>query len=114
MEAKLKQRLERKIEMAQTQLDEFQASFAKNPAHALVWSTGTFKAAAERKTLKIMLQDLDNGADVPSLRLMLQNKVLHAAKYPAQSTSPTSNLMEQYELAACAEMLSDLNSLLDK
>jgi hypothetical protein len=30
------------------------------------------------------------------------------ARYPAQSSSPTSNLMEQYEAAAFAEALDEL------
>jgi hypothetical protein len=33
---------------------------------------------------------------------------MNKARYPAQSTSPTSNLMEQYEAAAYAEALDEL------
>jgi predicted DNA-binding protein with PD1-like motif len=38
----------------------------------------------------------------------LTDRVMGLARYPAQSTSPTSNLMEQYEAAAFAEALDEL------
>jgi hypothetical protein len=36
---------------------------------------------------------------------------MNKARYPAQSTSPTSNLMEQYEAAAYAEALDELKHM---
>ena len=108
MSEKLLKRLERKLESVNESLEKFQLDFAKDPAYALVWSGNTFKHAAEQRVLRGVVQFLKEGATVESLRGTLQSAVLHAAKYPPQSTSPTSNLMEQYELAVRAELLSDL------
>jgi hypothetical protein len=41
----------------------------------------------------------------------LMDRVMNKARYPAQSTSPTSNLMEQYEAAAYAEALDELKHM---
>ena len=96
-------------ETAQARLDKFAADFAKDPAHALSWGTDTFQAAAKLKVLKQILAALEDGtATVDNIRSTMMDRVLSKSRYPAQSTSPTSNLIEQYELAACAEILSDL------
>lgn len=48
---------------------------------------------------------------VEQARAILMGRVMNKARYPAQSTSPTSNLMEQFEAAACAEALDYLEYL---
>jgi hypothetical protein len=45
---------------------------------------------------------------IEQARETLLDRVMNKARYPAQSTSPTSNLMEQYEAAAYAEALEEL------
>ncbi len=61
-------------------------------------------------SLKQVLNAIEQGDNVVAI---ITDRVIHKAKYPAQSTSPTSNLIEQYELATWADILSDLNSLKD-
>ena len=109
MSASLLKRFQSHLDSTQDQLDKFAADFAKDPAHALSWGTGAFQAAAKQKVLKQIIAALNDGtATLENIRSTLMDRVLHKSKYPPQSTSPTSNLVEQYELAACAEILSDL------
>ena len=109
MSAKLIKRFQSQVDSAQARLDKFTETFAKDPAYALSWGTDAFQAAAKLRVLKQILTALDEGdATAENIRSTMMDRVLHKSKYPAQSTSPTSNLIEQYELAACAEILSDL------
>lgn len=109
MSQKLLKRFQNQVETAQSRLDRFTADFARDPAHALAWGTEVFQAAAKLKILREIIKALENGnGTLDNIRSTLTDRVLHRAKYPPQSTSPTSNLIEQYEMAACAEILSDL------
>ena len=109
MSQKLIVRYFNQAQSCQDRLDKFTEAFAKDPAYALTWGTDAFQAAAKLRTLKQILAALEDGtATADNIRSTMMDRVLHKSKYPAQSTSPTSNLIEQYELAACAEILSDL------
>lgn len=109
MSQKLITRFFNQASTCQKRLDKFTESFAKDPAYALSWGTDAFQAAAKLRVLKQILTALDEGnATAENIRSTMMDRVLHKSKYPAQSTSPTSNLIEQYELAACAEILADL------
>ncbi len=112
MTAQLLKRFKSQAESVQSRLDKFAADFAKDPAHALSWGTDTFQAAAKMTVLKQIINALENGnGNLDNIRSTLMDRVLHKSKYPPQSTSPTSNLIEQYELAACADILGDLQYL---
>ncbi len=109
MSQKLLVRFQRQVESQNASIAKFKAEMDKDPAHALTWSLDAFRSAATLKVLNQIVHALEEGnADVDNIRDTLMDRVLHRSKYPAQSTSPTSNLMEQYELSACAEILSDL------
>lgn len=109
MSDQLLKRFQRQADSAQASIDKFATEVAKDPAHALSWSLGVFEKAAELKVLKQIVAALEDGtATLDNIRSTLTDRVLHRAKYPPQSSSPTSNLIEQYELAACAKILSDL------
>jgi hypothetical protein len=109
MSAKLLKRFQSQAESAQAHLDKFAVDFALDPAHTLSWSTSAFSRAAELRVCKQIIAALEaDTATLENIRSTLMDRVLHKSKYPAQSSSPTSNLIEQYELAACAEILSDL------
>jgi threonine aldolase len=114
MSAKLQKRFQSQADSCQASLDKFAADFANDPAHALTWGTGAFEKAARLRVLKQIVAALDDGtATLDNIRSTLTDRVMHRAKYPAQSTSPTSNLIEQYELAACADILGDLQYITD-
>lgn len=112
MTAQLLKRFKSQAESVQSRLDKFAADFAKDPAYALSWGNDTFQAAAKMTVLKQIINALENGnGNLDNIRSTLMDRVLHKSKYPPQSTSPTSNLIEQYELAACADILGDLQYL---
>ena len=111
MNQRLLFRFNSQAETCQARLDKFTTRFAEDPAYALSWGTEAFQAAASLRVVKQILAALnseDSKATLENIRSTLTDRVMHKAKYPPQSTSPTSNLIEQYELAACAEILSDL------
>jgi hypothetical protein len=112
MSDKLLKRFQSQVDSAQVRLDKFSADFAKDPAHALSWGNDAFAAAAKIRVLKQIVAALEDGsATLENIRSTMMDRVLNKSKYPPQSSSPTSNLIEQYELAACAEILSDLQYL---
>jgi hypothetical protein len=100
-------------EQARAKIDKFQAEFSKDPAHALTWSNGVFQSAARLKIANMLVyaftpREGETAYTIKQARDTLLDRVLNKARYPAQSTSPTSNLMEQYEAAAYAEALDEL------
>ena len=104
----LSKRLQRQVDSDQEVVNTFRGSLVSAPAHALTWSNRVFASAARLKVCHQVITALAEGSTVVQVGNCLQDRVLHKSRYPAQSTSPTSNLMEQYELAASAEILSDL------
>jgi len=109
MSVRLLSKYQRQVEAQQERINKFKLELDKDPAHALTWGLEAFRSAATLKVLNQIVAALEAGdADVDNIKATLMDRVLHRSKYPAQSTSPTSNLMEQYELSACAEILSDL------
>jgi hypothetical protein len=109
MSDKLLKRFQSQIAQCQASLDKFSVDFAKDPVHALSWSIGAFEKAARLRVLQQIALALAEGhGNLDDIRSTLMDRILHRSKYPAQSSSPTSNLIEQYELAACASVLSDL------
>jgi hypothetical protein len=103
-------------QQAQAQCDKFAAEFAKDPAHALSWSNGVFQEAARLKIAQMMVHAFTPREDgviltVAGAREVCLSRVMNKARWPAQSTSPTSNLMEQFEAAAYAEALDELKHM---
>jgi len=102
-----------KAKAAQEQCDKFAADFAKDPAYALSWGNSVFQEAARLKIAQMMVHaftEREDGAvlTVATAREVCLDRVMNKARWPAQSTSPTSNLMEQFEAAAYAEALDEL------
>jgi hypothetical protein len=109
-QAYLIKRLESNIQSCKESVDKFIEKLKEDPAYALSWGTGTFQTAANLKVYEMVYAALtaETPCSVQAVKETLMDRVLHKSKYPPQSTSPCSNLMEQYELAAYAELLSDL------
>lgn len=108
MTTQLIARFQRKIDLCTASIEKFKTKLDEDPAHALSWGTDAFQNAAELRVLKQVVHCLQDGATKESIQSFLMDRVLYRSRYPAHSTSPTSNLIDQYELAACAELLSDL------
>lgn len=113
MSAKALKRFTQMADQAQAQCDKFAESFAKDPAYALSWGNDVFKNAARLKVAKMLVyafteREGDTVCTVDQARETCLDRVMNKARYPAQSTSPTSNLMEQFEAAAYAEALDEM------
>ena len=103
-------------EQAQKQIDKFKAELDKDPAYALSWGLNVFQNAARLKVAKMLVyafteREGETVCTLEEARETLLTRVMNKARYPAQSTSPTSNLMEQYEAAAYAEALDELKHM---
>lgn len=113
MSAKALKKFTAIAEQAQAQIDKFQTELSKDPSYALSWGLGAFQSAARLKVAKMLVYAFTEREDettctIAQARETLMDRVMNKARYPAQSTSPTSNLMEQYEAAAFAEALDEL------
>jgi hypothetical protein len=100
-------------EQAQEQIDKFKAELDKDPAHALAWGLDAFHNAARLRVAKMLVYGFTPTGGSPVYTVdqavdFLTYRIMDKARWPAQSTSPTSNLMEQYEAAAYAEALDEL------
>jgi len=106
---RLIKRFQSQVVQCQDRLDKFTADFAQDPAYALSWGTDAFASAARLRVLRQVVAALEHDhSTLDNIRSTLTDRVMHKSKYPPHSTSPTSNLIEQYELAACADILGDL------
>jgi hypothetical protein len=96
---------------AKLRLDEFAVKFANDPAHAFTWSSSAFQDAARLSVFSEIAESPICFYDVADARNVLAKKIVEKSRSPAQSTSPTSNLMKQYELAAWVEALDAFDYL---
>jgi hypothetical protein len=113
MSAKALKKFTAIAEQAQANINKFKAALDKDPAHALTWGLDAFHNAARLRVASMLVYGFTakEGSAVYTVaqaREFLTDRVLNRARYPAQSTSPTSNLMEQYEASAYAEALDEL------
>ena len=105
----LKDRYTKQAENEAARIEKFKEALDKDPAYALSWGCGVFASAAKLRVLKQLINVLGDGeATAEDVHSLMIASVLHKSQHPAQSSSPTSNLIEQYELAACAEIIADL------
>lgn len=111
MNKNLLARYQRQIDMVNCSLDNFKNEFDKDPAYALSWGMGAVSSAAELKVLKQVVAYLQDGSSVSDLRDCLMSKISHSSRYPSHSTNPLSNLMDQYELAACSKIYAELGNV---
>jgi hypothetical protein len=108
--SKLLERFQRQAENETFVIEKFKAELDKDPAYALSWGCGVFASAAKLRVIKQIISALEDGETTnEDIRNHLMGSIMHKSRYPSHSTSPTSNLIEQYELAACAEIAGDLS-----
>lgn len=96
--------LSRRLESARADIAEFAAKLVADPVHAMGWSDDAFKAAAKVKVFSLVEASLANGASPEDIAKWGVNAAIRAARDPARSSSPTSNIMEQEVAAAWAEI----------
>jgi hypothetical protein len=107
---------ERWAQQAQSELDKFAKSFAESPSNALMWGTGAFESAARLDVAKSLIWSFTPRVDWAPITVdqaisIVTDQLMNAARYPAHSTSPTSNLLAQYRISALTEALDKLKSL---
>ena len=106
----MKRKLQSGMDQAQARMAKFAVEMAKPEAgrlQTMAWSKDIFEAAAIYDANNAVLFGLNDGATVESIREYLTVSALNLAKYPPQSTSPTSNLADQYKGAATMKILDD-------
>jgi hypothetical protein len=96
--------MKRDLAQLQTQLDEFQAGFTKNPLYALSWADKVYTAAAEYEVLSTIVRMHDDGVDPRKICAHIEDragrKIEHASL--SHSSSPSSNIAERaQEIALC-------------
>lgn len=119
MTEKIQRWVKNTIESAQYTIAKFQENLAVNPAYAFEWSDGAFRAAADIKIAHFVQGFLDaevpegttDEARVEHLRKYATRQVMNGARSPKRSTSPCTNLLEQDELAAWANLLERMERL---
>jgi hypothetical protein len=95
-------------------LQGFKENIDKDPAHAFEWSSEYFQVAANHRVASIIVASMEGeGFNLRSLQEYLLGFVLHGARYPSQSTCPTTNLFEQCKLAAFTEAYRLLSGYLE-
>jgi len=109
-------RLVRAIRWASDVLMQHKAITAKftkdledDPVHALSWSLNYFNHAGNYTVAQQLKGLFDGGASVDGMINVLSRDMRNKASYPARSTSPTSNLVEQEHLRALTTVLSYLD-----
>jgi hypothetical protein len=90
-------RFNSQAESCQARLDKFATKFAEDAAYALSWGTEAFQAAAMLRVLKQVIGALNEEGTLENIRSTLTDRVMHKAKYPPQSTSPTSNTWSDHD-----------------
>ena len=84
---------------------EFAKAFADNPQYAMSWSGKYFQHASELQVAVTVRDYFENGITEAGMLDAARSAMMQKAKYPARSTSPTSNLTEQEELVAWTKVV---------
>lgn len=102
------------LDRAEKRLARFLVAFEADPASAFEWSQSDFEAAAIRRVLgqvQHALTDADSTATFDTIRDHAGDEVERGAKYPSFSTSASSNLMAQFQLAAWATLVDRMRGI---
>ena len=109
-----KAQLAARMESNQTAIAKFAKIMADPTAcrlYALTWASDIFKQTAEFEVAQSVLHSLNENFPIEDIRDNLTSTALNIARYIPQSTSPTSNLAEQYKAAACLEIMNDIRRI---
>jgi hypothetical protein len=95
---------------------KFKDSLEKNASYAFEWSSSAFEGAAQKEIGALLLVTLEQANKktseeeiVKQIEAWAADRVLTGARYFPRSSSPSSNLMEQYRTAAFGELLFKIN-----
>lgn len=106
--------LDMNIASLEKDFTKFAHELAADPAYALAWSNDKFAQAGELAISQWTRVKLIEGNSSPAqLVEYMTEQVMNAAKYPKQSTSQPSNMMEHSRTAAMVVMIEKLQRLVD-
>lgn len=97
------------IQRADAEVAKLTDRLARDPASALEWSKDTFHAVAYAKVAKDYLASVEGGWTHAEILRQATKEALRKGGSMAQSTSPTSNLMDDYIRAATVDLAEKLN-----
>lgn len=100
------------VKSANDTLAKFQQKLADDPAYAFSWASDAMTAAAKLKVANVVLASIEKFPEltIEMVRKEAATQMRRAARYPARSTSPVSNVMEQEIGAAWAELFDTLEN----
>jgi predicted transcriptional regulator len=102
---RFRQALVDKIENSQKVIEEFAAELVKHPAYTMDWSGKAFQAAANIKHMPRYLEFFDKGMTIEEIKKHACSAALDMTRsIYNKSTSPTSNLMKDWEASVLAEL----------
>lgn len=117
--------LEQKVQHAARNLEKFKESLEKDPVHAFTWADATMATTAYGRVAEIFLNNIKQFeeknaslegeertkaevAAVEHIRSFALKQALTKGRFSSQSTSVGSNKMEREELAAYADLVSEM------
>lgn len=87
-------------------LDQFKQKLNHDPLVALSWGDRAFQAAANLEVARWVSSFMESEKfSFEGLVAEAADRVLRGARYPERSSSPSSNLAKQCEIAAWADLL---------
>jgi hypothetical protein len=92
-----------RIKGAEEYLVEFAANLVKNPEYTVYWSMPLFSKTADLTVWKQVLHMAEGGCDLSQLIETLEEYLISGAARPSNSSSFSSNHLEQGKLRAYAE-----------
>ena len=113
MNEQLIERLNDRLEDCNAVIQKFKENLDKDPLYALSWSKDTFKAAAMLDLLQWVIPVFEKH-EAQVVADELTRRLIQRATCPAQSTSPTSNLVDDYKTAVIAEVLDMMRWWVEK
>lgn len=102
----------RRRKVLQAALDKWAVKFGNNPGYALEWAEGIFETAAKFEVNEALIDWFSGDRSYEEIKAIVEQIVVDKAKYPARSTSKTSNLMSDYRLACYAYELDGFDGVL--
>jgi hypothetical protein len=104
----VKAHLHKEMARAEKALKAHADMLEKSPVHAFEWADAAFAAAARKNVIEQAFIHLTSANPIERLKNIATDRTLRGARYPARSTSASSNIMAQETSAAWAEIFEIL------
>lgn len=108
----LRSHAQSQIIRANEKLAKFAKDMAKDPVGALAWADATFESAGKSRRYTELLGMLDKGTDLKFIEQHFHDVAMRYSRMPSRSTSACSNLMEQFDAFAAADVYDTVHGVL--